>query len=154
MNSHDTGTTGWYVAKQVRSQCPGLWHERGNNAAQGDHWTVVETPAWYECAEYRVKVTYPSIDWSQVHSDVIAVTRQKNNDVRYYTSAPTMNNGEWFYNRKDISIYVPKILVPTHYNPGTCDWQESLIVRPEESKVIKDPLLDGVQHLDMPEGGA
>lgn len=72
--------------------------------------------------------TKPSIDWSHVEEDYkwLAVNAYGGADV--YENEPKVGAGGYWYNPKGGSN---KVNVLASYVPGTCDWKDSLVKRPD-----------------------
>ena len=69
--------------------------------------------------------TKPSIEWSHVSEDFQYLAMDEDGEFYLYTDKPTQASQQWVTNL----TYTPA----THfasYTPGTCDWQDSLVERP------------------------
>lgn len=77
--------------------------------------------------EYAKKGTKPSIDWSHVHSDFKALARAADGVGYIYTARPEPESFSW-RNAGDEVITANYF---ASYDPGTCDWKDSLVERPE-----------------------
>ncbi len=73
--------------------------------------------------------TKPSIDWSHVHGKYNYLATDDMGNAWLYGKEPTIDddNGCWDVELSEFA------LADTHvsYAPGTCDWKESLVKRPE-----------------------
>ena len=95
-------------------------------------WTDIDEPSWSGTVVYRVKpqpTTKPSIDWSHVAPEYQWLARDANGRGFLYEDAPRLisEGGVWATS--------PCYLLARHfasYTPGTCDWRESLVQRPED----------------------
>jgi hypothetical protein len=83
--------------------------------------------AWVTCPHppctlqkhYRVKPTPPSINWDHISLDFNWLAKDKNGDGCVYKSKPS-------------ELEFIKAENFTSYKPGTCDWEDSLVRRPDE----------------------
>lgn len=81
----------------------------------------------YADSIYRAAVTKPSVDWSQVGAQIVAFARNSSGVAMGCTRVPIIRH---LWNRWEASAGTyPASLWPS-YTPGTCDWKDSLIVRP------------------------
>lgn len=92
-------------------------------------WVYLETPTWYSGFVYRVIPTKPSIDWSAVHPDYKWLARDLDGEGYLYAAEPKLNGRKTYWENVVWDQVSAKIL--TSYNPGTCDWKDSLVQRPE-----------------------
>lgn len=81
---------------------------------------------------YRAAVTKPSINWDHVASEFRWLARDKSGDVRLYDHMPRQAETYW-HNATDAhnSGYAHTY---ASYTPGTCDWTDSLVQRPESAQ--------------------
>lgn len=96
----------------------GAWVERG-----------LAMP-WYPNNTYRAKpapLTKPSIEWAHVAPRWRWLARDNSGVSWLYESEPNLGGGSYWN-----SIY-QSILATAFFsfNPGTCDWRDSLVQRPE-----------------------
>lgn len=78
---------------------------------------------------YRVAVTKPSIDWSHVHPDFVAMATDENGCTYLYVDKPAQRKSDWGSN----GIYLPSKGFAS-FTPGTCDWKDSLVLRPTKEQ--------------------
>jgi hypothetical protein len=86
-------------------------------------------PMWINAATYRVKpqpLTKPSIDWSHVAPEYKWLARDENGDVFVYAGQPSAYDGIW----KCVGGHRMTDVFAS-CTPGTCDWRDSLVERPE-----------------------
>jgi hypothetical protein len=76
------------------------------------------------CA-YRLALTQPSANWSHVHPDYNWLARDKDDCAYFYAASPTKVGDGW------IEHFTFSAKAFTSYKPGTCDWKDSLVQRPE-----------------------
>lgn len=78
---------------------------------------------WEDC-DYRVAETKPSINWDHVSKDYNYLAEDEDGFAFLYKSRPTAGISDWysedFYRSDGFASF----------KPGTCDWKDSLIVRP------------------------
>ena len=70
-------------------------------------------------------ITKPSIDWSHVREDFQYLAMDEDGEFYLYSDKPTPCSQQWITNLS----YAPA----THFasfTPGTCDWRDSLVKRP------------------------
>lgn len=90
-------------------------------------WQPAETPTWEPTTKYRLKPTKPSIDWSQVAPEYKWLARDASSLCGYlYKNKPHKDKGSW-----NALGAVARADAFTSYRPGTCDWEDSLVERPE-----------------------
>lgn len=103
----------------------------GNHSytVDGKSHEVHENPSLYP---YPVgvfkKITKPSINWEHVHSKYNYLAADDMGNAWLYGKEPTIDDdGYWDAELGEFA------LADTHasYIPGTCDWKDSLVVRPE-----------------------
>ena len=70
-------------------------------------------------------VTKPSIDWSHVSAEYNYLAQDANGDVYLYGEKPPRLKTIW----NMVSPYISATAF-TSYVPGTCDWTDSLVKRP------------------------
>lgn len=96
------------------------------------HWTIVRHPSWTDWSLYRVRpepVTQDSIDWSDVVPEFVAMVRHGVGKATLTTERDMyIRNVEWWSDNPtcrwiDASTF-------TSYKRGTCDWTDSLVLRP------------------------
>ncbi len=71
-----------------------------------------------------VSGTKPSIDWSHVAPEFVALARNPSGLAWFHRSNPKRGSGGW-----DSNTYV-QASSHASYTPGTCDWRDSLVMRP------------------------
>jgi len=90
------------------------------------NWVPSNNPSWnWEYFDYRVAVTKPSVDWSVLSKDVVAIATDADGTHWAYADVPTNDEESW------IGDYLFRAEYIASFVPGTCDWRDSLIVRPE-----------------------
>ena len=92
------------------------WFEKNKRVLIGDH-------------AYRIPVTYPTVDWDRVPPRVNYIAANENGAVLAYDRKPTLYHRHFGGTLK--TWYLNSIgRFAINYNRGTCDWQDSLIMRP------------------------
>ena len=77
--------------------------------------------------EITKKVTKPSIDWNHVHDKFEWIAQDSEGGYWLYEERPDKIDGEWVCSSGDCtSAEGFSSLIP-----GTCDWKDSLVARPE-----------------------
>ena len=78
---------------------------------------------------YPVEITKatakPSIDWSHVNENFKWLAMDADGKFHIYTDKPLQGNQQWTTNMP----YTPAIYFAS-FVPGTCDWRDSLVKRP------------------------
>lgn len=88
-------------------------------------WVDIE-PRWTQMTVYRVKSkTKPSVDWSVLKKAWRFIARDLGGDAYCYADKPTQGNSGWL---RGVSMRIDHL---ASYDPGTCDWRDSLVERPE-----------------------
>jgi hypothetical protein len=95
-------------------------------------WEPSVTPQWHAHCAYRVKPQQPkkpSIDWSHVAPCVVAIARDADGGAYLYAGLPSVSAycSEWVAN---CDAYAANAFAS--YTPGTCDWRDSLVQRPDD----------------------
>ena len=70
-------------------------------------------------------VTKPSIDWSHVSEDFQYLAMDADGTFHIYTDKPLQGNRQWTTN-----LPCTPAIHFTSFVPGTCDWRDSLVKRP------------------------
>lgn len=73
------------------------------------------------------KVTKPSINWLHVRDEYKFLARSASGNAWIYSEEPTLDEGFW---AAEPGVYA-KANSYVSYTPGTCDWEDSLVKRPE-----------------------
>jgi hypothetical protein len=85
--------------------------------------------------DYRVKdavpLTKPSINWDHVHPDFKWIATDKDGQTYLFSECPYYRDDiDYWTHRKDSRCIDASCW--SSYVPGTCDWKDSLVKRPEE----------------------
>src|SRR6476659_8126448 len=89
-------------------------------------WVLNDKPAWdWGAFDYRVAVTKPSVDWSVLSKEVVAIATDECGNSWIFEVVPTLGKFCWS------GIGLARANYIASFAPGTCDWRDSLIVRPE-----------------------
>lgn len=91
-----------------------------------------DDPAWAYTAVYRLMpapATKPSIDWSHVSKDFKWLAQDEDGVAYLYSEKPTKDGeeGRWTYEGGELR----EVSVFASFKPGTCDWEDSLVQRPD-----------------------
>ena len=71
----------------------------------------------------------PSIDWSQVKEEYKWLSVDKDGSAYVSTHEPTCNGANYWYS--PIKGVFSQVNYLVSYSPGTCQWEDSLVKRPE-----------------------
>lgn len=96
-----------------------------------DIWADCSTPIWsWPDFDYRITsaTTPDTIDWSHVAPEFKWMARDEDGTAWLFKSEPRICNEIEIWTCKGISNSVTPI---ASYRPGTCDWKDSLVKRPE-----------------------
>ena len=72
-------------------------------------------------------VTKPSIDWSHVKDEYKWLSVDKEGSAYVYENEPEHSESDYWYSQEGIHYEVSGL---ASYTPGTCDWEDSLVKRP------------------------
>ena len=73
------------------------------------------------------KITKPAIDWEHVHNKFKWIAQDAEGGCGLYEDRPDKIDGEWVCSSGDCTSAEGFISLI----PGTCDWKDSLVARPE-----------------------
>lgn len=88
-------------------------------------------PAWLKDRTYRVQPapkTKPSINWDHVHPDYKWLARDEDGEATLFAAKPNIDSVEYFW-WAERTCYLGADVFAS-FNPGTCDWADSLVERP------------------------
>lgn len=91
-------------------------------------WEKVEFPEWnFPNVYYRIAKTPDTINWDHVAPEFKYMARGENGFGYLYNHKPILleNTWEWIEGTK---IAKPELF--SSYRRGTCDWKDSLVIRP------------------------
>ena len=92
-------------------------------------WFEVGNPNWNDRELYiRVKptpVTYPTVDWSLLKDEWIAIAKDENGKHYAYTGVPQEDRDVWSRGNQSLSLSSFNLVTD-----NTCNWKDSLILRP------------------------
>jgi hypothetical protein len=79
---------------------------------------------------YRVKATKPSINWSHLKPEIVAIAEDRKGELWGYEHVPEWHNraGVWITEGDNKSLY--GLEGYASYVPGTCAPEDSLVLRP------------------------
>jgi hypothetical protein len=92
-------------------------------------WLENNYPTFRLAVVYRVKpqpLTKPSIDWSHVAPKWRWLARDADDDAFLYKEKPYALHSKWSSSKE-----IRRADTFASYTPGTCDWKDSLVERPE-----------------------
>jgi len=102
-----------------------------------EEWMFCVYPAWYKNWEYRIKptkLTKPSINWEHVAPEYVALAMDENGRCVLYKSMPTVREGDCVWHAADLVHRYADTFASLE--KGTCDWKDSLVLRPSTSEGI------------------
>lgn len=95
-------------------------------------WRATPNPKWnWINFDYRVATTKPSIDWSHVGANLNAMVTEPHGRSWLTNTIPVNGSDDWMGG----GIYIPAETFAS-FTPGTCDWQDSLVVRPGYEETV------------------
>jgi len=116
----------WLIAEWERMGRPDV--QRYSSTREG--WELDEDPKFIVYFQYRIK-SKPWINWDHVSDDVVAIARDKNGNSYTYTHtpriSPSLGNAVWFIGGSASTCSTEPF---ASFTPGTCAWQDSLVMRP------------------------
>ena len=90
-------------------------------------WMPTNCPSWdWNSFEYRVAATKPSVDWSHVSDDIVAIVKDNAGRAWCYETMPEFTGVKW------VGASFKRAEVLASFKPGTCKAKDSLIVRPKQ----------------------
>lgn len=95
----------------------------------------------FENYQYRVASRKPSVDWSHVADWIWAIARNKDGRSYGYDCEPIFSRN---HNCWGAAGRMTSMDAVASYDPGTCDWTESLIIRPGYKQVTREKW--GAEH--------
>lgn len=105
----------------------------GKITVDGNVWIFNVDPNFnWEVSDYSIyeePKTKPNINWEHVNKKFKYMATDKNGDTFLYSELPypSSNNYHWWYDCGETT----DALYFTSFTPGTCNWKDSLVVRPE-----------------------
>lgn len=97
----------------------------------GNPWQTVHNPnPIWRISTYRVKQTKPSINWEHLKPEIVAIAEDEDGELWGYSIKPFLSEeeGAWLLHSLEGDGYI--LDGYASYVPGTCDWKESLVIRP------------------------
>ena len=92
----------------------------------GKYRTFVKQTLFPYPVEIVKAVTKPSIDWNHVSEDFKYLAMDADGECYIYSDKPSRGGQQW--------VSSLRLAVADHFasfTPGTCDWQDSLVKRPD-----------------------
>jgi hypothetical protein len=93
--------------------------------------STVEPEFNWHIVDYRIKEvpkTKPSINWDHVHPEFKWMATDEDGDTYLFSLEPSLRDYTWM-------VMIGLCANATNWSsfvPGTCDWKDSLVKRPEE----------------------
>ena len=92
-------------------------------------WIKILYPSWnFDDCVYRVALTKPSVDWSHVDKRFNYLATDSNGTSYFFMNKPIQRSSWWGV--QDGECLSADAFAS--FTPGTCDWTDSLVERPEE----------------------
>ena len=101
--------------------------DEGSYTLDGKYFDEHSIPALYPYpVEITKKVTKPSINWDHVHSKFKYLAQDADGSAWFYAEKPQINHSSHWS-----AVLGDHTKAESHatYDPGTCDWKDSLIER-------------------------
>lgn len=114
------------VAKALR-KCGGPWERY-----QIGIWLKTDCPQWDDDTVYRLAATKPSIDWSHVSDEFIALATGSGGFTHLFDRRPDKGAQGW------LGGYCTSVVALASFRPGTCRWEDSLVMRPGYEEQAND----------------
>jgi hypothetical protein len=87
---------------------------------------VINCPLWnWDACDYRIAIEKPSINWDHVSKKYNYLAIDENGVAYMYAVCPELQIEMW---SSEESFICPDCLAS--FNPGNCDWKDSLVCRP------------------------
>ena len=119
----DADTIGRLVRAWMDGEAPAIQYQTHDGV-----WEAIFQPSWEEDLTYRLAprpLTKPSVDWTSVGAMWNAMATEYSGTTWLHARKPQWSDGRWIGGRGG--------LIATNYAsfvPGTCDWRDSLVMRP------------------------
>ena len=97
-------------------------------SADGKYRVEDENPSLYPYPVETVKkVKKPTINWEHVRDDYNYLSQDANGNAWLYWEKPELSEDHWIATKGECAEANSHV----SYIPGTCDWDDSLVARPE-----------------------
>ncbi|ACG60343.1 hypothetical protein phiPLPE_21 [Iodobacter phage PhiPLPE] len=117
----------WLIAEWQRMGRPKVQYATGINR---DFWVDEEDPDFNDNLQWRIKCK-PSINWEHVHPSIVAMATECG--VTYlFRTAPVLHNEYRCWDQDGCwdGDYYCGVEPFASFTPGTCEWRDSLVMRP------------------------
>lgn len=113
----------WLIAEWQRMGRPDVEYLSPNLY----EWHTDTDPVFYDDVQYRIK-SKPWINWEHVSEKFNALAVDEQGAARFYSSRPVLSveNSIWLTPHYGSSMSVSAF---ASFTPGTCAWQDSLVMR-------------------------
>lgn len=115
--------------------------------SNGFDWSELKGTAWIHLWDYRIAKKPDTIDWSHVAPEFKWMVRDPDGEVYLYKKHPVLYLDCWSSDSitSDAESHAS-------YHRGTCDWKESLVIRPgcEQDKRTRTAALKVVEEAGKP----
>jgi hypothetical protein len=118
------------MSPEERAELFEYWFQGGDvefYCQHHDRWTLGE-PLWVPSFAYRKALTKPSINWDHVSDEYNWLAVDEDGKAFLHNKKPEQDSYGWYavggkYRLADSF---------SSYKPGTCDWKDSLVQRPDK----------------------
>jgi len=94
-----------------------------------NRWYTITMPAWQHKGYFRKPLTKPSVNWDHVAKEYNYMATDKSGATYLYKLKPHKSSS--FFNSES---YRPRADTFASFVKGTCDWENSLVKRPEQQQ--------------------
>ena len=108
--------------RPVEYFCAGGWYPKG------DFWGKLD---FRSDIPYRIARTKPSVNWDHVHPNYNYIARDESGESYAYGEKPKKTHFGW---RFTLGAGPENTAILASYDPGGCDWKDSLISRPGQEE--------------------
>lgn len=105
----------------VRAKDIEVWHP------MHQEWQEYIDPLFHPEDHYRIKPSKPSINWDHVHEKCNYLAMDKDGEWLFYKNKPTKGQAVWTGGKY---MYTANLTMFASFDPGNCNWKDSLISRP------------------------
>lgn len=99
-------------------------------------WDICGHPAWEADWEYRIKLTKPSINWEHVAPEYVALATDSDGNSYLFTEVPEATANMWAIGNRWSRWRSADVF--QSFVKGTCDWKDSLVIRPSADSEEKE----------------
>jgi hypothetical protein len=113
---------------------PGCYSVNGRSGIGVGEWTEYGQADYYSSNDdlvplQRIRLTQLAVNWNYIAEKWTCVARNKDGSICVHSREPKMHDGLWTTGVVGTTA-AADVLAGVH--PGTCDWKDSLVRRPNE----------------------